>query len=184
MPKIWCEHAIMNAESIVTVELCCSLKICHIHNVLNMAIPQTSKIFSAYLSKQTICIYMIIRCLWVISVCVRDSFFFQKTVILKFALSRTSRNTPALIISLFFLFHDHLDSENVLITTLLTEMVNMKSKNILLFNSDKVDIKTKTNKLLHSVRDVWNNLLESFSNEYFKLHSLVSWRSATRAKTF
>ena len=119
-----------------------------------------------------------------ISVCVRDSFFFQKTVILKFALSRTSRNTPALIISLFFLFHDHLDSENVLITTLLTEMVNMKSKNILLFNSDKVDIKTKTNKLLHSVRDVWNNLLESFSNEHFKLHSLVSWRSATRAKTF
>ena len=49
-------------------------------------------------------------------------------------------------------------------------MVNMKPKNILLFNSDKVDIKTKTNKLLHSVRDVWNNLLESFSNEYFKLH--------------
>ena len=140
MPKIWCEHAIMNVESIVTVELCCSLKICHIHNVLNMAIPQNSKIFSAYLSKQTICIYVIIHCLWVISVCVRDSFFFQNTVILKFALSRTSRNTPALIISLFFLFHDHLDSENVLITTLLTEMVNMKSKNILLFNSDKVDI--------------------------------------------
>ena len=105
MPKIWCEHAIMNVESIVTVELCCSLKICHIHNVLNMAIPQTSKIFSAYLSKQTICIYVIIRCLWVISVCVRDSFFFQKTVILKFALSRTSRNTPALInyIIVFFI---------------------------------------------------------------------------------
>ena len=68
--------------SIVIVKPRHNLKICHIQNILDVAMRQISKIFSIILSKNILYLFENLLFLRDFKMCQR-SFFFRKTVILK-----------------------------------------------------------------------------------------------------
>ena len=113
-------------------------------------------------------IYLRVYCSWVISVCARDRFLSENS---DFKICRVQNVTSRTLLSQIycdFPLHDQLHSGKIWkVTPYKTEYHSLKT----LFNSDKIDIKSRLPNWCIFACNIRNELWESFSNKYLKLHS-------------
>ena len=120
--------------SIVIVTPRHNLKICHIQNILDVAMRQISKIFSIILSKNILYLFENLLFLRDFKMCQR-SFFFRKT---NFKISQLRSVTSGTLLQLTY----HCNFMNSQIQEKQKTYCNTP------FNSEKLDTKTKTTKLM------------------------------------